>query len=597
MDLLLALAVAVPGTLLGSWLGMVVYRRLDDRRFDRIVLHRAARCRGSGWSGRAAELAPYFRCLRRQEPPIRARECSAHVEDVRLVGDRCRAERKRPRPVVRGRAGTRRRKRRRRRRRRPRQEKKEREVRKQCAVALCSTLHNKKPAEGQVTCNIQKSWRKEALTKILARGKVSWPWGDARCASELKFDRAMLIKAMQEADFEAQLDTYDIRCQIDNDKDKYDVITQVRPKVTFKQGKAVKANLNWGKIEAPTLGQERAVVDHGGRQHVRAAAEHRGRGHQRLHRHQVHGVQGRVAGQIASSRAGPCPAGSARQGHRGVALPLSSIVEAEGRRAMSTTMLLLLSGVLIGAGVSLIWLDVYKRQRGTFVIARDRKAGSEAEPEITRSPVFPPGAEPALQARRGRGGGSGIGAGGDAAPRRCPPVGDRPAMGHAAARDHRGSRAGQHGACRRRRRDRPPGEPSFSIDKAYGAPRRILVGGESVGWLRLQCTPEGTLKAAVKAHKDELAEINAEASARAAGVNTVRASDLLSECLKPCAAYAMRTGGGDAEQRASERAWKAVDTLVIGALEGRQRRAGASRRPPVAADDAGMGPGAAGITA
>ena len=132
-------------------------------------------------------------------------------------------------------------------------EKKEREVRKQCAVALCSALHNKKPAEGQVTCNVQKTWHKEALTRILARGKVSWPWGDIRCASQLKFDRATLIKAMQEADFEAQFDAYDVRCQIDNDKDKYDVLTQLRPKVSFKQGKAVKANLNWGKIEAPTL--------------------------------------------------------------------------------------------------------------------------------------------------------------------------------------------------------------------------------------------------------------------------------------------------------------------------------------------------------
>jgi len=133
------------------------------------------------------------------------------------------------------------------------QEKKEREGRRKCAVLLCSTLHNKKPADGLVACNIQKTWRKEALTKILSRGKVSWPWGDTRCASELKFDRAMLIKAMQEPDFEVQFDTYDIRCQIDSAKDKYDVTAQVRPKVTFKQGKAVKANLNWGKIEAPTL--------------------------------------------------------------------------------------------------------------------------------------------------------------------------------------------------------------------------------------------------------------------------------------------------------------------------------------------------------
>jgi hypothetical protein len=133
------------------------------------------------------------------------------------------------------------------------EEKKERETRRQCAVSLCSTLHNKKPAEGLVTCNIQKTWRKEALTKILSRGKVSWPWGDTRCGSELKFDRAILVKAMQEKDFEAQFDSYDVRCQIDNAKDKYDVTAQVHPKVIFKEGKAVKANLNWGKIEAPTL--------------------------------------------------------------------------------------------------------------------------------------------------------------------------------------------------------------------------------------------------------------------------------------------------------------------------------------------------------
>jgi hypothetical protein len=133
------------------------------------------------------------------------------------------------------------------------EEKRERESRRKCAAQLCSTLHNRKPADGQVSCNIQKTWRKEALTKILSRGKVSWPWGDTRCASEVRFDRATLVKAMREPEFEAQFDAYEIRCEIENAKDKYNVSTQVKPKVTFKQGKAVKATLNWGKIEAPTL--------------------------------------------------------------------------------------------------------------------------------------------------------------------------------------------------------------------------------------------------------------------------------------------------------------------------------------------------------
>jgi hypothetical protein len=132
-------------------------------------------------------------------------------------------------------------------------EKKEREGRRACAAQMCATLYNRKPAEGHVVCNVQKTWRKEALTKILARGKVSWPWGDTRCSSDIKVDRALLVKAMAESDFEAQFDTYAIRCEIDKDTSNYDVTLQIRPKVTFKQGKAVKASMNWGKIEAPTL--------------------------------------------------------------------------------------------------------------------------------------------------------------------------------------------------------------------------------------------------------------------------------------------------------------------------------------------------------
>ena len=81
-------------------------------------------------------------------------------------------------------------------------ERKERETRKACAVALCSTLHNHKPATGEVTCNVQKTWRKEVLTKIMERGKLTWPWGKARCTGNLKVDRATLIKGTQKNDID-----------------------------------------------------------------------------------------------------------------------------------------------------------------------------------------------------------------------------------------------------------------------------------------------------------------------------------------------------------------------------------------------------------
>lgn len=35
---LVAMAVAVPGTLAGAWVGVMLYHRLDDKRFDRVVL-------------------------------------------------------------------------------------------------------------------------------------------------------------------------------------------------------------------------------------------------------------------------------------------------------------------------------------------------------------------------------------------------------------------------------------------------------------------------------------------------------------------------------------------------------------------------------
>jgi hypothetical protein len=133
------------------------------------------------------------------------------------------------------------------------EEKQERAGRRKCAVALCATLHKHQPAAGEVTCSVQKTWRKEVLVKIMSRGRFTWPWGYARCAGELKFDRAMLIKAMTEPEYEAQFDKHNVRCELEAEKEKYDVTMQIHPKVTFKQGKAVKAKLNWGKIVAPRL--------------------------------------------------------------------------------------------------------------------------------------------------------------------------------------------------------------------------------------------------------------------------------------------------------------------------------------------------------
>ena len=244
---------------------------------------------------------------------------------------------------------------------------------------------------------------------------------------------------------------------------------------------------------------------------------------------------------------------------------------------MSTTMLLLLSGVLIGAGFILIWRDVYKRQRGTFVLQRDpiAAAGGQQEVEITvsrRVDLAAEGAEPAaghkpIAAAVGPAGAHLAVAASEPLLR---PDTVRPsltALQWAALQPAVSEAVEQVNAILAAAGVAvgPPADPSFSANRAFGADRQILIGSERVGALRLEYTPDGKLRATAKAHADELAEINAETSAPASGLSVGRASDLLSECLKPTAGYA--TGRGDAEQMASERAWKVVDAKVIGALK------------------------------
>lgn len=133
------------------------------------------------------------------------------------------------------------------------EELKEKDLRKACKVDLCSAFHVRKPVDGQVSCGVLKTWRKEQLTKMVSKGGISWPWGNAKCTADLKFKRGDLIKAMTDDAYDLQLDKHDIKCELDRETDKYEIKMEISPKVQFKQGKAVKAQMNWGKIEAPVL--------------------------------------------------------------------------------------------------------------------------------------------------------------------------------------------------------------------------------------------------------------------------------------------------------------------------------------------------------
>ena len=128
----------------------------------------------------------------------------------------------------------------------------ERASRKDCKVQICSVFRLRKPGD-DVACNVTKSWRKSQLDKIVKKARVSWPWGRVVCKADIKLPRGQMIKAMTEPKFELKLDSHTVACTVAREKEPANIKFSFAPKVKFEGGKATKASLNWGKIEAPTL--------------------------------------------------------------------------------------------------------------------------------------------------------------------------------------------------------------------------------------------------------------------------------------------------------------------------------------------------------
>jgi hypothetical protein len=134
------------------------------------------------------------------------------------------------------------------------EEKAEREARKACRIDICRAFHAKPAASGPVACNVVKSWRKEQLDKIVGKMKVSWPYGAVVCKSDIKLEAADLSKAMSGAKHDFALSDHQVSCQVMREEgEPTDIKISFAPSVSFENGKATKAAVNWGKVEAPTM--------------------------------------------------------------------------------------------------------------------------------------------------------------------------------------------------------------------------------------------------------------------------------------------------------------------------------------------------------
>ncbi len=133
---------------------------------------------------------------------------------------------------------------------------KEKEARKACKTGICKAFAE--PSDGAaIACTVTKTWLGSEIQARFLGDRLTWPWGHAQCSAAIELDRGAIKEAAEKPSATLKLKKHGITCKLDAKDPKqgtaYDLKLSIAPTVTFQGGKAVKAEMGWGPIEAPIL--------------------------------------------------------------------------------------------------------------------------------------------------------------------------------------------------------------------------------------------------------------------------------------------------------------------------------------------------------
>ena len=132
---------------------------------------------------------------------------------------------------------------------------KEKADRRDCKIKICDAALNKKAEGEDIACKVVKTWTAAELKEKVLKGRIEWPLGHAQCTTEVKLARTTLAKVLVGGEMEAALERHNVVCTLDqkDGKDKYSISFSIQPKVKFKDGKAIKASMNWSDIQGSAV--------------------------------------------------------------------------------------------------------------------------------------------------------------------------------------------------------------------------------------------------------------------------------------------------------------------------------------------------------
>ena len=121
-----------------------------------------------------------------------------------------------------------------------------------CEKSLCELLVKREAAGDDLKCDLTKTWGRDKIKSGVEGKKLQWSLGDARCSVGLAAKRQSIVEALTKPEYELKLEPHMVKCEVEREKEVTTINISLAPRIQMKDGKAVKAWLGVGNIEAPT---------------------------------------------------------------------------------------------------------------------------------------------------------------------------------------------------------------------------------------------------------------------------------------------------------------------------------------------------------
>jgi hypothetical protein len=119
----------------------------------------------------------------------------------------------------------------------------------QCDLDLCAIVNDPSRRAGKLTCDIAQTWYKEDIKTAVEKGRLSWPFGDARCTMKVDIARSLLAPAATEPGYKLNATPQPVVCAVDTESGPYEVKAKLAPVMKFEKGKVTSVDLGIKDIE------------------------------------------------------------------------------------------------------------------------------------------------------------------------------------------------------------------------------------------------------------------------------------------------------------------------------------------------------------